>query len=289
MTNRSKHFIGLGLLILGMALGGFGLSLLLKPDQYAATARIKVENDVTDILGTSSMVVYDPYFIQTTFEIIQSQLALGPGITNLNLNEVWGRKFFNGKTIETTETLKIIKSRLRLAPVRNTKLIAITFYSGDPNEAAQVANAIANAYRDYRINSRRELMTKGLEILQHQFQDEEKAILVLQTNVEQLRQKFGIQDTGSTNHLSEQQAYWDEKGKLDQMIKLHHLLGVKLEAEKLDLSIPKPSMVLVIDLAEPPKSPVGPNRILGATMLAFGLISTVVGFFLLKSSRRQTG
>src|ERR1035438_7998712 len=49
------------------------------PESFASTARIRVKNDVTDIQGMTgapTMGGYDPYFIQTTFEIMQSQLVL---------------------------------------------------------------------------------------------------------------------------------------------------------------------------------------------------------------------
>src|SRR5690348_3794814 len=68
------------------------------PESYASTARIKVENDVTDISGMSgspALSGYDPYFIQTTFEIMQSQLVLSNVIATLNLNAEWGKKYFN--------------------------------------------------------------------------------------------------------------------------------------------------------------------------------------------------
>jgi len=37
--------------------------------------------------------VYDPYFIQTEFEIIQSQLVLNSVIDKLKLNVAWGKKY----------------------------------------------------------------------------------------------------------------------------------------------------------------------------------------------------
>src|SRR5208337_2909913 len=49
------------------------------PESYSSTARIKVESDVTDIgsfTGMPQSTGYDPYFIQTTFEIMQSQIVL---------------------------------------------------------------------------------------------------------------------------------------------------------------------------------------------------------------------
>ena len=111
-------------------------------------------------------LTYDPYFIQTTFEIMQSQLVLSNVIAALNLNVEWGKKYFNGETLKTTETMGILKQRMQLTPVRNTKLISITVYSDDPKEAAILANAIADAYQDYRFESRRQLTENGLKTLE---------------------------------------------------------------------------------------------------------------------------
>src|ERR1700679_4388740 len=63
------------------------------PQYYAGTTRIKIDADTGDIQGlTSTPIVntYDPYFIQTEFEIIQDQIVLGKVIEILNLNEKWG-------------------------------------------------------------------------------------------------------------------------------------------------------------------------------------------------------
>ncbi len=100
------------------------------------------------------MLPYDPYFIQTTFEIMQSQLVLSNVIATMNLNVKWGKKYFNGETLKTTETMEILKQRMSLAPVRNTKLISITVYSDDAKEAALLANTIAESYKNYRLETR---------------------------------------------------------------------------------------------------------------------------------------
>ena len=51
------------------------------PESYSSKARIKVERDTTDIPGVSGpnqmAGVYDPYFIQTEFEVIQSSKNSG--------------------------------------------------------------------------------------------------------------------------------------------------------------------------------------------------------------------
>src|ERR1700722_14080914 len=61
------------------------------PESYSSTARIKVENDVTDIPGINGtpsvgFMSYDPYFIQTTFEIMQSEMVLSNVVAALDLN-----------------------------------------------------------------------------------------------------------------------------------------------------------------------------------------------------------
>ncbi len=118
------------------------------PESYASTCRIQVKSEAERHPAAS---IFDPYFLQATFEIIQSQLILNPVITNLDLNAKWGRKYFQGEPLKTAESLKLLQGRLQLQPVRGTKLIAITAYSDDRNEAAQIANAIGDAYWHYRV------------------------------------------------------------------------------------------------------------------------------------------
>ncbi|HEX4350695.1 MAG TPA: Wzz/FepE/Etk N-terminal domain-containing protein [Verrucomicrobiae bacterium] len=117
------------------------------PESYASTARMLVRSTAT---SSSQGPTYDPYFIQTTLEIINSPVVLNPVIDSLNLNKTWGEKYFNDEVLKSSKTIEILKQRIQLAPVRNTSLIAITVYSDDREEAAQIANAIAGAYRDYR-------------------------------------------------------------------------------------------------------------------------------------------
>ena len=192
------------------------------PESYASTCRIKVENDVNDAPGgnavTYSQSPYDPYFIQTTFEIMQSQLVLSNVIAAMNLNVEWGKKYFNGETLKTTETMEILKGRMSLAPVRNTKLIAITVFSDDKNEAAQLANTIADAYRIYRLQSRKDLASKGLETLNQQYADEENKIQIVQTNIDKLRSDLGIVDTANSLQYSPTLGYEDLRKYNDQMI-----------------------------------------------------------------------
>ena len=169
------------------------------PESYSSTTRIKVEQDVNNVPGldntqTASMSGFDPYFIQTTFEIMQSEVVLSNVIATLNLNDKWGKKFNNGGTLKSSETMLILKNNMVLTPVRNTKLITIAVYSDDAREAAQIANAVAESYRQYRLQTREELAMTGLQSLQDQYDKEEQQVLMSQSNVDELRKTLKIVD-----------------------------------------------------------------------------------------------
>ena len=160
------------------------------PESFASTCRIQVQNDVSDTMVSQSP--YDAYFIQNTFEIMQSSLVLSNVIGALNLNAEWGKKYFDGETLKTTETMEILKGRMSLAPVRNTKFINITVFSDDAKEAAVLANTIAEAYKNYRLNTRLQNTSKGLEVLTSEYLDQSNQIQAAQQNIENLRSNLGI-------------------------------------------------------------------------------------------------
>src|SRR5215475_10898484 len=77
------------------------------PESYSSMARIKVERDQSDISFTQdprSGMTYDPYFIQNEFETIKSERVLTNVVSNLNLNEEWGKKYNGGPPLKTHES-----------------------------------------------------------------------------------------------------------------------------------------------------------------------------------------
>ena len=119
------------------------------PESYSSTARIEINPDSHGhsrhdrwhaIVG---VMPYDPYFIQTEFEIMQSEKVLGRVIEALDLNDEWGKKYNGGVPLKTDDTMQLLKQRMSLSPERNTKLIDITVYSEDKDDAARLANGIA--------------------------------------------------------------------------------------------------------------------------------------------------
>ena len=108
------------------------------PESYSSTVRIKPDWTVGNRAG------------QLEFASIQSEAVLGKVIDDLDLNRAWGKKYTGGSPLKTSETLALLKGRIDLRPVRGTDLIEICVFSDDASEAAKLANAIANTYREVR-------------------------------------------------------------------------------------------------------------------------------------------
>src|SRR5215831_998181 len=126
------------------------------PQSYASHCRIKVENDKTDIPGFSNDAImrggYDPYFIQNEFETIKSERVLSNVVAALGLNSTstdfgrrWGKRFLGSdqQALRLHEAITQLRGMLDLRPERNTSFIEIYVQSPDADEAARLANAIA--------------------------------------------------------------------------------------------------------------------------------------------------
>jgi uncharacterized protein involved in exopolysaccharide biosynthesis len=292
--HRIKIF-GLTLLLAGLALYVAGLWLLLSPAQYRATARIKVLSDANDIIGLSGPArdpsVYDPYFIQAEIEVIQSEAVLRKVVEFLRLNSEWGEKYAGGNPLKTVESIKLLKHRVTAYVVPNTLyLIEIRATSEDSDEAAKIANAIAEAYMQYRVEVRRQLTLKGIELLTENYQREEEQIKTNQEQLEQLRKNLNHTNFESAKDLlkSNFPSYFLAKKEFDKMTNFHSLLKKKIETEKIDINLVQISYVKIVDPAIPPQMPEGPNRLLGAILLAMGLAMTAGEFFLTRFSRCQS-
>jgi len=167
------------------------------PESYSSSARIKIERDQPDITGMSergAMTGYDPYFIQTEFELIQSEVILGKVIEDLDLNKEWGKKYANGERLRTPETIALLKSRIDLRPVRNTSLIEIRVFSEKAAEAATIANALAEAYKAHRQEQRSQLSRGGIKALEERFAEQEAKVKKAQEKVDALRKELNISD-----------------------------------------------------------------------------------------------
>jgi polysaccharide biosynthesis transport protein len=169
------------------------------PESFSSSARINVNRDSSDIEGmlggrNATVMPYDPYFIQTEFEVIQSEVILGTVIDQLDLNTKWGAKYGGGGKLKTSETIQLLKGRMNLRPVRNTTLIEIVMYSENAQEAADLANAVAEVYQRHRLNKGEMLVKGGIKALESRYQEQDVTISKMQDELNRLRKELDISD-----------------------------------------------------------------------------------------------
>ena len=179
------------------------------PKFYQSYVRILVEKDVTDIDpfgGMKNSGGYDPYFIQTQFELINSKEVLTKVIEAKDLNRAWAAKYGReGQPLPTSETLVFLKRNIDLRQTRNTSLIEIRVSSEDKVEAAELANAIAMEYGKWRLANERERSKKGIDALTEEYEAQNTKLGKMQDVVDEMRAKMNIRgdipDGGYTTTL----------------------------------------------------------------------------------------
>jgi len=168
------------------------------PKYYMSVARIAVEKEAPDVdpLGAGRVVAqYDPYFIQTEFEKIQSREYLYRVIEDkeLKLNERW-KKYNDGVTLKTSETFLMLKRQLEVRQFRNTSLIEIRVLSRDKEEASDIANKIAEVYLAKRLQQRRSSSDRGIGKLKEQKKIQDETVMAAQEKVDRLRELHQVPD-----------------------------------------------------------------------------------------------
>ena len=125
----------------------------LLPPTYASSVRIAIEkdnSDITPLMGLQTAQQHDPYWVLTEYEKIQSKKVLHPVINALGLNHQWMERFKIETPLTTNETFQVLKKSIDVDQYRNTSLIEIKAYSEDKEEAASIAQEIAEQYKKVR-------------------------------------------------------------------------------------------------------------------------------------------
>ena len=164
---------------------------------YSSRARIEVHVDTTDIASMtqqSMSLVDDPYFIQTEFEVIRSQTILDRVVNKLKLNELWTERFQRPYQLKTPETRDMLKGMIDLSAERNTSLIDITVYDTDANEAALLANTVAEVYQDYRQEEWAANLTRGIRSLNKETTNYDEDVRQREAELSKMRKVLKINE-----------------------------------------------------------------------------------------------
>jgi len=167
---------------------------------YAASAVIEVdrENKQLDVFR-QSMEQFEPVFFQTEFERIQSKMVLNRVITSMGLRQKFSQRLGLPADQPLTDDQTYVmlrKQYLTVQPYRNTKLIEIMAYSTDPDEAAMIANAVAQEYESYRVENIKQRTTAGLVTLKEELDKQKSEVDRAKGRVEKLRKELEIDIAG---------------------------------------------------------------------------------------------
>ncbi len=170
---------------------------VLTPPTFASTARINIKKDTTDInpllnfpAGDSQ---FDPFWMQTQFQIIQSKKVLYPVIEDLVLVQAWAERF-KEPTLTQRETFQILQNSIEIEQFQNTSFIEITAYSRDRDEAANIANSIAESYKKIRSASLTNKSGEGLKKLKESHKGVLAEIDTMTQEMDRLRRENDIID-----------------------------------------------------------------------------------------------
>jgi len=189
--------LGLVFLVFLLVFGTAAVATYLMPREYSSFATIELQPDMTSVRifdnkpEAMNNSTYDPKFVPTQFQIISRKGVLYPVIDKLDLQKKWGT---NGQTLPKEIAYDKLKRKLSLQEIRNTNLIQITVFSVDREEAALLANTIAQVYMDQRIAEQQNILAKGLEQLQDDVKEKQREVNDAYAEASQLRTENGIVD-----------------------------------------------------------------------------------------------
>jgi capsular exopolysaccharide synthesis family protein len=236
---RSRKEIVLAVAIL-VVLTGTVYTLML-PNIYASSARISVSEDAPEInpfaVQQNYYSTYNPYFLRTQFEVLQSKPILHEVINRLNLQEEWGK---DGDKLPRTVALKILQNSISVFQQRDTSLIVISVKRDNPNEAAKIANEIAEVYRDSRLDIASKDARAAIDKIAEALKDQRDRVDAAESVVESLRTELDIAVIGGEgsvdiNDVRLQQLEGDRLAAQREMVEKQGLLDILEELNDKDL------------------------------------------------------
>lgn len=188
---RSRKEIVLAVAIL-VVLTGTVYTLML-PNIYASSSRIMVSEGAPEIdpfaAQQSYYTSYNPYFLRTQFEILQSKPILHEVVNRLNLRSEWGKA---GEKLPADVAYKILKNSISVFQQRDTSLIVISAKRDEPKEAAKIANELAEVYRDSRLDLASKDARGAIDKIAEALKEQRGRVDEAEQVVEQLRKDLDI-------------------------------------------------------------------------------------------------
>jgi len=191
-----------------------------RPKVYMTNSRISVGQDALnmEVFGSQSPVGYNPIFVATQYEIIKSRQILYDVIRNLDLQRKWAVTFDVEGLIPIEDCFKILDDQVKVRPYRDTTLIDILAYNQVPEEAAEVANAVATAYSSYRLNKVRDEVSSSINVLRSEIEKQNEKVIQAEENLQEVRKDTDFSLIGGRLDSASYQLQELEKDRIDARV-----------------------------------------------------------------------
>ncbi len=206
---------------------------------YVASAKLLIERNYNGQIGGNMYIPYDPEFLKTQFDIIQSRGVISRVVKKLKLDTEYKHYFFkqdnhsfiapvtawfnnaiygtinwmlaSDSDNETAQNsagpslysqvkpvteadiiASIIQSRLRVHPIRETKIVAISYMDENPVLASLIVNAIADAYMDEMLDIKMNASRHSIKWMTRKAEEEKKKLEAAENALQKYMQEHSI-------------------------------------------------------------------------------------------------
>ena len=215
---RKKMLLATVFLLMGMTL----LVVLQLPREFTADAMLEIEPRTNNVLDTQAIFSGMPMDTETTLteiEILKSFALNAEVVTELNLVEDTEfnpnkepsllSAFFGGNIEETPEakasrelvqTTSMLINRIEISQIGLSRTITISVRSGSGEQAALIANTLADKYLDSQLEAKFQEIQRTSAWLNDRLGDLEERVQSSEQAVETYRQRHGLftNDAGSS-------------------------------------------------------------------------------------------
>lgn len=174
------------------------------PRVYMASAVIRVQEESPDVsVFMRERSRYDPLFLRTQFELIQSRPIIEEMVRrrglDIKLAQAYGFEHLGPRALD--QAVRIMSGSLRVQQYRDTNLIEVQVYLSEPQgqapiEAAEAANMIYEVYREYVERTSRQATEQALDALYESLQEQERRLAEAEAEVERIRREYEIDVVG---------------------------------------------------------------------------------------------
>ena len=180
-----RHRGAVLLVFLGVVLTAAAWTFTSRP-VFSASATLRIDREGPRVVKFEQVVREDPegdstqMQLQTYLKLLQSRALAARVIDRLELAD---QPEFRGLDPRRGELLDAFVDRLQVAPVRNSRLVKVSFQSRNPELAARVSNGVTETFIAQQLDHRVEATRHASEFLSTHVDDARRALEAAETQL----------------------------------------------------------------------------------------------------------